>query len=147
MTDMFLTMQLAASRQKDIFYEMGNSLKKDGLITNVEQFVAEVEQREQYGSTYIGHGVAVPHYQTDRVARSFIVVGVCHNVVDWPTADHVPIQIVLLFVINMNGHTNQIRNNKMRNLMIHLASGQNLDDLVRLTDKQGILNRLMETPS
>ncbi|MCO7124488.1 PTS sugar transporter subunit IIA [Sporolactobacillus shoreicorticis] len=143
MINMFTQYILKAQSKRGIYCELGNFLEKKKIISNIWNFIAEVELRDQYGSTNIGNGVAVPHYQTDQIDTSLVIIGVCHDVIDWPTPDSIPIGVILLFIINPHS----ARNDNFKCLMRNLASKGNLDDLTSVHDKEEFLLRLSETPN
>lgn len=58
-----------------------------------------VRAREQTMSTGIGHGVGIPHAQTDFVDRVEAVLGIARHDVDFSALDGAPVRIVLLFVV------------------------------------------------
>jgi mannitol/fructose-specific phosphotransferase system IIA component (Ntr-type) len=66
-----------------------------------------VRAREQTMSTGIGHGVGIPHAETELVDRVTGVLGIARHDVDFSALDNAPVRIVLLFVVpkaQIRGH-------------------------------------------
>src|SRR5262245_54774632 len=87
--------QLKATNRDDAVSELLDGLVLAGAIRPelVEEFRAAIIKREKRGSTGVGHGVAIPHVKSDRVAKLVVAVGVSHAGVEFAALDKQPVHI------------------------------------------------------
>jgi len=89
---------LKASNKKDAIYEMCESLKKAGLIENVQEVVDVILEREKLGSTGIGEGIAIPHGKMKGIKNIFCVLGKSEKGIDFDSIDKKPVHIIVLLL-------------------------------------------------
>jgi PTS system nitrogen regulatory IIA component len=70
----------------------------NGDQVRVEDLLQAVEEREQVLSTGIGHGVAIPHGRSGRLADLRIAAGVAREPIEFGSLDGEPVRLVFLLV-------------------------------------------------
>ncbi|NOY80381.1 MAG: PTS sugar transporter subunit IIA [Kiritimatiellaeota bacterium] len=69
-------LQVASATRADIFRELATPLDADGIVTDLDRFVFDLEQRERQITTQVEQGIAFPHARS-AVARSLgLTVGI-----------------------------------------------------------------------
>jgi fructose PTS system EIIBC or EIIC component len=87
------------ARQKDeLLRELVDMLNGQGGITDPDQVLRAVQQREAVLSTGIGNGVAIPHAKSDAIGGLRMVAGVAATPVDFDALDGQPVQLFFLLV-------------------------------------------------
>ncbi|HOP85145.1 MAG TPA: PTS sugar transporter subunit IIA [Syntrophorhabdaceae bacterium] len=89
---------LKASNKKDAIYEMCETLKKSGLIENVQEVVNVILERERLGSTGIGEGIAIPHGKMKGIKNILCVLGKSEKGIDFDSIDKKPVHIIVLLL-------------------------------------------------
>jgi len=75
--------------------------RKAGAIANVrpERVLAELEKREELGSTGVGGGVALPHARFDQVGKPIGVFARLRKPIAFDAVDEQPVDIVFLLLL------------------------------------------------
>ena len=92
----------------------------------------EVMEREAIKSTGIGHGIAIPHTETDSIDGIHVAFGLSKGGVDFLSLDGEPVYLFILVVANRK------LNLKYLSLLAHVA---------RILSKEDIRNRLKNAES
>ena len=92
----------------------------------------EVVEREAIKSTGIGHGIGVPHTETDSIEGIHAALGISKKGVDFLSLDGEPVYILILVVANRK------LNLKYLSLLAHVA---------RILSKEKIVERLKNANS
>ena len=72
-------------------------LKETGKIDNLNNFINEINKREEILSTYCGHGVAIPHCESTEVLESGFAFGRSNGLI-WDKNDDSVFFIILLAI-------------------------------------------------
>src|SRR5262245_65616952 len=85
-------------------------VETEGLSADVrEEILAAILEREELGSTGIGHGVAVPHAKCASVSRMFGAVAEFPSGVDFESLDRKPVRLVYLIISPRNRPAEHLR--------------------------------------
>lgn len=84
-----------ANGKDDALTQMISALKEHSYITDAHKFKEDIYKREDEMATYIGHGIGLPHSQSQYVVHSTVVVGRLKKPIIW-SDDH---QVNLIFMI------------------------------------------------
>lgn len=81
---------------------------EDGIVSNLEQFELDIYKREEEYSTYVGHGIAIPHAISKQVKEA----GICflkleHNLSYGEREEDV--RLVFMLAIPENSSENHLR--------------------------------------
>lgn len=86
--------------KKDAIIEIIRKLKAEDYITDPDGFANDVFRREGVLPTYIGHGIGLPHSQSEFVKNSAVVVGRLVNPIVWNDDN----KVSLIFLIAVPEH-------------------------------------------
>jgi PTS system nitrogen regulatory IIA component len=98
-----IIMDVKAGDKESIIRQLTKPLEQANLLENPEEFIASLLAREEMGSTAIGYGVAIPHVheqENSGVKQTCVVLGICHNGVDFDAMDGEPTYIFMLLCGN-----------------------------------------------
>ena len=92
--------ELRSAKKRDILTEMVQSLVDAGCLdpAAAESVVDALMQREEIGSTGIGHGVAIPHAKHPAVRRLLGAYAHSSNGVNFSALDGQPVKAVFLIL-------------------------------------------------
>jgi PTS system nitrogen regulatory IIA component len=88
--------------KKDALKELVSVLKKANLITNEQEVVDVIFEREKLGSTGIGDGVAIPHGKLKGIRKIICVFGRSLQGVEFDSIDQKPAHIFFLLLAPEN---------------------------------------------
>ncbi|PID28034.1 MAG: PTS system IIA component fructose subfamily (modular protein) [Candidatus Cloacimonadota bacterium] len=83
----------------DCLKKMAHLLALNDILTNEDEFFASVKEREEFISTGIGYGIAVPHGRSN-VAKS-LAIAVFHlkNTIDFNSLDDKPVKLLFMVAV------------------------------------------------
>ncbi|MCX7966656.1 MAG: PTS sugar transporter subunit IIA [Syntrophorhabdaceae bacterium] len=137
---------LKASNKKDAIYEMCESLKKAGLIENVQEVVDVILEREKLGSTGIGEGIAIPHGKMKGIKNILCAFGKSEKGIDFDSIDKKPVYIIVLLLapegsasmhLKMLSRISKIlRDTSIRNRLLELKDARDIYSYVLEEDRK-----------
>ena len=68
----------AGDNRLDIFRHLAEPMVNDGIVTDLDGFVADLERREDEITTQVESGIAFPHARSHTVRRLALTVGISH---------------------------------------------------------------------
>ncbi len=89
---------LESTEKRKIIEEMVDILYKAGKISNRDEVLKAVLEREAVMSTGVGDGVAIPHGKANGVKDIVAALGVTREPVDFESIDEKPVRLVWLLV-------------------------------------------------
>ena len=95
----FISLEIHSTKKEDAIKELANPLVASGLISNNIEFLNEIFDREEKGSTGIGSGLAIPHCRTAFVKDILISVGRKQSGVDFDSIDDAKAHIFFMLAI------------------------------------------------
>ena len=114
--------ELDSRDKKNVLDELSSFLENEGEITNKENLLAALIEREKLGSTGIGENVAIPHAKISEIDKIITVFGRSKNGVEFESLDQKPVNFIFLVLAPEN------------------STGQHLKALARIS-------RLFKNPS
>ena len=87
-----------AGQRRKFLWRWSTALKAGGAISNVEETVAVILEREKLGSTGIGEGIAIPHGKMKGIDRILCAFGRSKEGVDFDAVDGKPVHIIFLLL-------------------------------------------------
>ncbi|MDC7246689.1 MAG: PTS sugar transporter subunit IIA [Sphaerochaetaceae bacterium] len=78
---------LEGRSKHEIIEELVDLLSQKKALTNREEILSAVLERESLGSTGLADGIAIPHAKTAAVDRVYLVVGLADTSVDFDAQD------------------------------------------------------------
>lgn len=79
--------------------EMAFLLRKNGYVTNAEQFFEDVQYRESLGPTGMENGIAIPHGESNSVLQATIAIYRTTQELEWESLDEKPIRFIFLIAV------------------------------------------------
>lgn len=105
----------------------------------VPQIVQQVLQRERFGSSAIGNGIAIPHARTPFIDQFVGAVGIASHGIDFGSSDRRPTKLIFLTLApfhDRDGHVLMLSRlahlMKDERLSMHLLHAITADDLFAL---------------
>lgn len=89
---------LKGETKQEVLTELVTALKNGGAISNVEETVAVILEREKLGSTGIGDGIAIPHGKLKGIDGILCAFGRSRRGVDFDSVDEKPVHIIFLLL-------------------------------------------------
>jgi len=69
-------LNLCGSTREELFRTLSAPLVAEGIVTDVDRFVFDLEQRERQITTQVEQGIAFPHARSAAVRRLALIVGI-----------------------------------------------------------------------
>ena len=92
----FCVMNLKSETKEEAIREIVSVLDGPGKIRDKDKFIEDILEREQLGSTGIGHNVAIPHARTDVIEGFVIGMGRSEKGIDFNSIDGKKAHIIFL---------------------------------------------------
>lgn len=96
LTEEFIAPDLKGSNKYEVIEELLDVLVKNGKVKDRELALRDLIEREQYLSTGLESGLAVPHAKTAAVAELLLSFGLSRNGLDFETLDGKPAHFIFL---------------------------------------------------
>jgi PTS system nitrogen regulatory IIA component len=93
-----IIIQLQATEKREVIAELVTALDGSDKVTDVNQVLEAVLDREKIMSTGIGNGVAIPHGKSDAVTELVAALGITKKGLDFESLDGEPSFIFFLLV-------------------------------------------------
>jgi fructose-specific phosphotransferase system IIA component len=89
---------LTAMNKKEMIAELVDLLVSVKQLPHREVILDALIEREEVGSTGIGHGVALPHAKCAEVKEIFVACGISQEGIDFDALDRNPVHIFFLIL-------------------------------------------------
>jgi fructose-specific phosphotransferase system IIA component len=93
---------LEANTKKDVISELVDLLVSVKQLPHRNAILEALLEREEVGSTGIGHGVALPHAKCVEVKDIFVACGMSKEGIDFDALDRSPVHIFFLILAPRN---------------------------------------------
>lgn len=70
-----IVMDLKSTDKPSVIRELATVMEKEGIVRDIDGFMADIHEREKQGSTGVGFGVAIPHAKSKSVKKPGLVFG------------------------------------------------------------------------
>jgi mannitol/fructose-specific phosphotransferase system IIA component (Ntr-type) len=87
---------LEAADPRAVLQGFAERIAAAGVVTDAAALFRALWEREQLGSTAIGHGVALPHCKLKGLEQAVVAVGVVHPGIDFGSPDGAPVAVFFL---------------------------------------------------
>ena len=135
-----VALELKGNTKEEVLNEMTDLLYKDGILTNKEEFLAEIKKREEIGSTGFGNGVAIPHAKTKSVVKPRVAVGISKKGFEFDSLDGKPVH--LIFMIAAGEGDNDLHLRTLSSLAQNLMEKEYVDQILGSKDAKEIVSLL-----
>ena len=93
-----ISMDLKGGTKEEIIEELVDLLASKGKLTNREQVLSDVLQRENAMSTGMEYGIALPHGKTDGVTGTTVAIGYKKSGIDFDSTDGLPSKLFIMII-------------------------------------------------
>ncbi len=95
-------MELKSKTKEEAIREIAETLYKKGKINDMDKLISDILEREELGSTGIGHGIAIPHARTEAVSDFVVGFGRSSRGIDFNSIDGEKVNLIFLMGANPN---------------------------------------------
>jgi fructose-specific phosphotransferase system IIA component len=88
--------RLAAKTKDEVLDELVSLLEKTGKVTDREEFLRVIKEREELGSTGIGYNIAIPHARSQAITSLVGAFGISTQGIDFDALDKEPVHLFFL---------------------------------------------------
>lgn len=89
--------------KETMFQFLAKQFEKVGIVSNVEEFLTALEEREALGSTYMGNFIALPHGKCDAVKKPGIAFCRCKETFRYQSCNEEG-DVRFIFMLAIAGH-------------------------------------------
>ncbi|MCK5076619.1 MAG: PTS sugar transporter subunit IIA [Calditrichia bacterium] len=93
-----IIIDLKSKDKYEVIEALLNNLNENGFLANKEQALQDVFEREQYLSTGLENGLAIPHAKSEGVESLVMSFGICREGVDFESLDGKPAKYIFLML-------------------------------------------------
>ncbi|MFA9398580.1 MAG: PTS sugar transporter subunit IIA [Clostridiaceae bacterium] len=94
-----IVLGLDGETKEDVIRKMASLLESQGRISNYEEYVKAVLDREEVFPTAVGYGVSIPHGKTDAVKQASLAFARLNNAVKWSDEEDEDAKYVFLIAV------------------------------------------------
>jgi len=134
--------QLPGSDRQAVLHAFADRLEGQGVVADAGELYDRLWEREQLGSTGIGHGVAIPHCKMNGLDGVVLAVGITPKPIDFGAVDGKPVR--LFFLVISPSHAPAAHLQCLAAISKWVKAEQHVRGLLDLDDPQTILARLGE---
>lgn len=78
-----IDLELKGTNKDEVLRNLSQHLLDEGYISDVDQFVKDIYEREKEGPTGMGNSISIPHGKSDAVKKIGIAIGRSINPIKW----------------------------------------------------------------
>lgn len=91
-----IQVKLKSRTKEEILQELVSLLEKTNQVTDREEFLRVIREREELGSTGIGYNIAIPHARSSAIKSLAGAFGISKEGVDFDALDKEPVHLFFL---------------------------------------------------
>ncbi|NQS88470.1 PTS sugar transporter subunit IIA [Patescibacteria group bacterium] len=91
-----IQVKLKSRTKEEILQELVSLLEKTNQVTDREEFLKVIREREELGSTGIGYNIAIPHARSSAIKSLAGAFGISKEGVDFDALDKEPVHLFFL---------------------------------------------------
>lgn len=88
--------KLKAKTKDEVLDELVSLLEKTGQVTDREEFLRVIKEREELGSTGIGYNIAIPHARSKAIKSLVGAFGISKEGIDFNALDKEPVHLFFM---------------------------------------------------
>ena len=105
----YVKLELKSNTIQEILIELISLVKDHPDLTDFQEALTEVQERESAFSTGLGKGVAIPHARTDAVKDSILAAGIHRTGIASKSPDNLPVHVFWLLLSPMNEYASHLK--------------------------------------
>ncbi len=135
--------RLESKTKDEVLEELTDLLEKTGKVTNREEFLRVIREREELGSTGIGYNIAIPHARSTGIKSLTGAFGISKEGIDFDALDKEPVYLFFVLAAPKNAAgdylkalatiSRLLRNKKSRQALI---KADTMEEIVKIIKKQ-----------
>ena len=87
---------LESKTKQEVINELVSLLEKTGKLTDREEFLRVIKEREELGSTGIGYNIAIPHARSKAIKSLVGAFGISKKGINFDALDKEPVHLFFL---------------------------------------------------
>jgi len=91
-----IQVKLKSRTKEEILQELVSLLEKTNQVTDREEFLKVIREREELGSTGIGYNIAIPHARSSAIKSLAGAFGISKEGIDFDALDKEPVHLFFL---------------------------------------------------
>jgi len=95
----WIRLDMEGESREDVIRRLAGLLDEAGVLSDMEQYIADVFEREKVGSTAIGFDVAIPHGKSDGVKAPAVAFARLTRPIRWEPGKEEQAQLVFLIAV------------------------------------------------
>jgi fructose-specific phosphotransferase system IIA component len=107
--DKLIKLPLTGKEKVEVITELLDLLVKEKIISNGDEVLEAILERERLMTTGVGNGVAIPHCRTHLIDKFVVAIGIHPQGVDFESFDHKPAHIIFLLIGPSDQHGTHLR--------------------------------------
>ncbi|MCC0637122.1 MULTISPECIES: PTS sugar transporter subunit IIA [unclassified Clostridioides] len=133
--------KMKADSKEEAITSLVDVVSKEGYLRDKNQFLEDVLKREETLSTYIGHGIGLPHSQSIGVKDSCITIGKFDVPIEWTEEGE---KVDLIFLISVTKDNENNLHLKILSKLARLLMHESFRNQIRGADEQTVYNLIKE---
>lgn len=87
------------SSKDDFFNRITDIALREKIISDKDEVIEGLKEREQKGSTGLLDGFAIPHAQTSSIKKAAVIIVKSIDTVEWETLDNQPVDTAICLLV------------------------------------------------
>lgn len=104
-----VSMNFQGTSKSDIIRNLVELLTQTVSLSNPDEIIGMLEERERLKTTGIGSGIAIPHCKSTEVNKVHIVIGISKEGIDFESLDKQPAHLFFLLVAPEKGGSEHLK--------------------------------------
>ena len=88
--------ELKSRTKEEVLEELTDLLEKTGKVSDREDFLKTIREREELGSTGIGYNIAIPHARSSGIKSLVGALGISKEGIDFDALDKEPVYLFFM---------------------------------------------------
>ncbi|HJM82222.1 MAG TPA: PTS sugar transporter subunit IIA [Nitrospinota bacterium] len=137
---------LTGKTRDDILIELTEHISNTGEISNKDNVLTALLEREKLGSTGIGNNIAIPHAKIADVQDLVAAFGISREGIEFAAVDNQPVNLVFLILANSDSSSKHLKalarisrllkNDMFHNQVINAKSSSEVYNLIEEEDRK-----------
>lgn len=135
--------RLESKSKDEVLEELTDLLEKTGKVTDREEFLMVIREREELGSTGIGYNIAIPHARSTGIKGLTGAFGISKEGIDFDALDKEPVYLFFVLAAPKNATgdylkalatiSRLLRNRKSRQALMKAGT---VEEIVKIIKRQ-----------
>ena len=141
-----IKIELKSTNKEEVLEELTDLLEKTGKLTDRENFLQVIREREELGSTGIGYNIAIPHARSSSIKSLTGVLGISKKGIDFNALDKEPVYLFFLLAAPQNASGDYLkalaiisrflRRKKVRDALMKAEKPEDIEKLIKSEEKR-----------